>query len=111
MGFCYFYHTYTHLRHATHPFCYLEAVTIIDARDSSSTFQRVVLDRDGYVRLPNTSFPNFPVLCFLTSTSKGDILVIIPIQRSIKMLGFKIWPIVIQHVEIRIDRLHRKEAT
>src|SRR5665647_482874 len=47
----------------------------------------------------------------LTSTSKGDILIIIPIQCFIKMIGFKIRPIVIQHIEIRINTLHRKEAT
>jgi len=47
----------------------------------------------------------------LTSTSKGDILIIIPIQRFIKMIGLKIRPIVIQHIEIRINTLHRKEAT
>jgi hypothetical protein len=43
-------------------------------------------------------------------TAKCLILISIPGKCVLKMLGIKIWPILVSHVEIRINRLHGEKT-
>lgn len=86
------------------PFMCLLNIYAVSHRNMSSTHDKFIKTQQLGLRA------NIQSGCCVFSSAQGNILLGIPGECLAHMVRFEIRPIVVDHIDIRVHRLYRKEA-